>query len=106
MTAWLIVGGALAFLVAYFAVGWMLAVRDLPRIWERSRQRWTVESIVRSEVNAGTTMTLFFWPVRLPFIRVAKFADRFDPKRIEAERREQDQRIADLERELRIGRRS
>jgi hypothetical protein len=105
MTVALIVVGVVAYLTAYFAIGWTLAKRDLPHLWERARGRRHSKGVIASEVNSGTVLTLLFWPLRMPFIFAARAATRFDPEVIEAERREQERRIAELERELRIGRR-
>jgi hypothetical protein len=113
MTALLIVVGGVAYLTAYFAIGWHLAKRDLPSQWERARLAYSPkrygqdfsEKRAREIVTSGTLVTLFWWPFRLPYIRVANMAARFDPQRIEADRVEQEKRIAELERELQIKRR-
>lgn len=105
MTALLIVVGVAAYLTAYFAIGWRLAQRDLPNLWARARRRWDYDKIAVGEVHSGTVLTTLFWPIRLPFVMAATVADRFDPKVVEAKRREQEKRIAELERELEIKRR-
>lgn len=105
MTAALIGVGIVAYLAAYFYIGWRLALKDLPHLWARVRRRRYSESVIHSEVHSGTVSTVLFWPLRLPFIWAASVADQYDPVEIEAERNRQEARISELERELQIKRR-
>jgi len=100
--------GVLVYLAAYFSIGWYLARRDLPRAWAAARKEYTKEKYVLARVKEDTTATLFFWPVVLPVRAfggaVEKTAVEHDPREKDRRIREQEKRIAELERELGIGR--
>jgi hypothetical protein len=93
----------LASIVAYFVVGYLLAVRDMPDLWARARKSWSTEDTQRSSVHMASAMTFLFWPFRWPFVLLFNTADRVDPQRLQEEVEERDRKIADLERQLRIG---
>lgn len=102
MNALVIAIGVTACLAAYFYVGWRLMRWDMPALWKRAARSYSTNS----QANSGAALTLLFWPLRLPFLIAMDTAANFDPKRIEAELRESEKRIRELERELEIGRRS
>lgn len=116
MTVALIVLGVVAYLTAYLCVGWRLMKWDMPALWERARKSNGIgvsgkfhdelfEKFVISEAHSGAVSTLLFWPIRLPFLLAMAVADRMDPKRVEEQIRQNEARIAELERELQIKRR-
>ncbi|WP_017585497.1 hypothetical protein [Nocardiopsis ganjiahuensis] len=111
-----IVLGALAYLTAYFALGWWLAKRDLPRAWAAARKEHgdpnervageLNQKFALGDVKAATTITLFFWPVALPARAfngaITRTATGHDPREQEKRLRAQADRIRELERELGI----
>ena len=96
-----------AYLAAYFAFGWWLAKRDLPRAWAVARKEWSTESSVLDSVKGQTAATFLFWPVVLPARAVNGALTRtvtdHDPREQDKRIREQATRIQELERELGIG---
>ena len=102
MTTLIVIGS----IFAYFAVGWLLAVKDMPQAWERARKSWSSPDNQRTSAHVAAAMTFLLWPFRWPFVALINTSDRRDPLEIERQVAEQKRRIDDLERELRIGRRS
>lgn len=102
MTAAIVLGSILA----YFVIGVLLAIHDMPQIWVRVLKEGGSYSSKRSMVQCGTTFTVLLWPIRYPLVKLFDVADRKDPAEIEKQMREQQARIDELERELRIERSS
>jgi hypothetical protein len=100
MLALLITLGSVA---AYFAIGYVLALKDMPNLWVRARKSWSYDNTQRSAVQMGAAMTFLFWPFRWPFVWLFNAADQLDPKRLQEELAKREQEIAELERQLRIG---
>jgi hypothetical protein len=94
---------------AYFAVGYVVALWDRPYLYDRIRDidpSYTPKQ-VREEVRWISTVTMIFWPLRLPYLVMANAVDKRDPdlrERLVAEREqeiaEREQEIAELERKL------
>lgn len=107
-------GISLASVAAYLFVGWMVMTWDMPALWARARNAnksdyngaLTVlgEQFAATHVHSGAATTFLLWPFRLPFLLAMHSAVKHDPKRLQAELAAQQTRIAELERELRIGR--
>lgn len=93
-------------LAAYFGIGVALAKRDLPRLWEATRESWSLPSSVRESVILMSLVTVLTWPVRVPFlllwVAVGRAVDQGDPERVQKELADAQQRITELERELGI----
>ncbi len=98
----------LATVVAYFACGVYWAKRDLPRAVERAREDWHYENSIRESVRIQTACMILFWPavfmVRAFSSAVDAAASRVDPEKLKQEIAERDKKIAEMERELGIGR--
>lgn len=106
-----------ATIAAYFALGWWLAKRDLPRAWAVARKEHgdpddraigdLNQKHALRDVKASTTVTLLFWPVALPARAfngaLTRTVTGHDPREQEKRIREQATRIKELERELGIG---
>ena len=94
----------LAIIAGYLITGWHTSRRRLPRMWAASRREWCSEENIRSGVKARFILTMIFWPVVLPFGwlsgQLGDVVDSRDPVRIEREKRELQNEIARLEREL------
>jgi len=94
-------------LAAYFWIGWRMAIAGLPAAWDGARRAWDLDSNQRIFVRGRMITTTFFWPLVLPGRAVIRkldaTADAADPVALAARIREQDARIAQLERELGIG---
>jgi len=99
--------GIAAYLAAYFALGWWLAKRDLPRAWAVARNEWSQESFILDSVKGQTIATFLCWPVVMPARALNRALTHtvaaHDPREKDRRIREQATRIKDLERELGIG---
>jgi hypothetical protein len=109
VTGWIIAACVVAYLVAYFWVGWALARRDLPNAWQRARKEYAgLEYSTRSSVMEQTVAMALFWPLAIPIRRAHGFVtnavEQGDPKVQAAKIAEQQAYIRQLERELGIGR--
>lgn len=107
----------IAAVAAYLLLGWHLAVRDLPRLWQAARaahgdpdDRVTgglSQKHALAEVKACTVLMVLFWPARIPAVslnsRLASMATDHDPREAERKVAEQADYIRRLERELDIG---
>jgi hypothetical protein len=96
-----------ASLAAYFWIGWRQAVAGLPAAWDGARRAWDLDSNQRIFVRGRMITTTLFWPLmltgRAAIRKLDAIADAADPAALAARVREQDTRIAQLERELGIG---
>lgn len=104
MTGWLVAAIVLASIAAYLAMGWWLAMRDLPQAQIRARRHWHYNDTIRSSVKEQTVSMCLVWPVLSPLrafsCRLDEAIDARDPDLLAAKVAERDQRIAQLEREL------
>lgn len=110
---WLILTGDAAYLAVYFAIGWKLAIRDIPNARHRAAAEYDRDyyaDLADFSVKEQTICTVLFWPIAIPLRRFSSKLDRtiahHDPVKLQAQISERDQRIAELERELGIGQRS
>lgn len=94
----------LALILGYLVAGWRAAHYLLPRMWAASRRFYRSDDGARSDVKARFILTTIFWPVFLLFgclsSQLGRAVDSRDPVRIERERRELQDEITRLEREL------
>lgn len=94
----------LASIVFYFLAGWLAAVRNLPRAWAESRKQWKLEDLARDSVKARTASMVMFWPFYLPGRAIGVFfghvIDAGDPEVIARKSKDQQVRIAQLEKDL------
>lgn len=94
-------------LAAYFAVGVLLAVRDIPNAWDRARRGWQFHETQRSSARMQTFCTALAWPVLVPLryvtTRLGQIVDERDPETLRAQLNDRERVIADLERELGVG---
>lgn len=92
---------------AYLLLGWRLALRALPRAWEKARRAWHYDDFALGSVKAQTLTMVLAWPVLLPVRAISDTMDRVvdeaDPKVLARKLREREARIRELERELGIG---
>jgi hypothetical protein len=99
---------ALVCVVVHLVVGVRVAAGKSPAMWAAARERWTINEYVRSSVRARTLAMVLLWPALLPLGwlsgQLDQFADQGDPRLIREQVRQRDRRIAELERELGIGR--
>lgn len=92
----------------YLAIGYRCAIRNLPRSIRRAGKEWGWDDIgtpyARGDVRIGFITMLLFWVVRIPMNAVSNnldsVIDQHNPEAMEKRVAEQDQRIAELEREL------
>lgn len=110
------IGIFLACLAAYFGVGWRLAKWDMPRAWagairenSSSYDGEVYEDMARQSVAFQTMGTIILWPVMIPFWRLLVPAikgavEQGDPRALQREIKARDERIAELEKELGLGR--
>lgn len=100
--------------VGYLFCGWLVMREQLPAIWAKQREEWTLERNVKQFAHAQALFTVLFWPFTLIADayrkRVHPIIDAADPKhreqelkRRETEVMEREWEIAALERELGIG---
>lgn len=105
MTTLLIV---LAGIAAYFVTGVVIARVQLPQSWAASRREWTYDDSAREGVMIRFALTVLFWPAVVPFFMFTRWirgaVDDGDPKRLQEENDDLRHRIAELERELGVGR--
>lgn len=94
----------IASVMFYLLAGTLAATRNLPRAWAEARNQWCSDEMVRTSVKARTVCMLLFWPFYIPARIVGVFfghvIDSGDPEVIAAKVRKQQQRIAQLERDL------
>jgi len=95
----------LASITAYLATGATLAIRSLPRAWETARKHWG-ESMAPASVKGMTIAMFTLWPFYLSVLAfnsgLGRIIDRGDPRAVAEKIRQQQERIANLERELGI----
>lgn len=93
---------------AYFAAGWRIAVNRLPKAWAIARREWSSEDTIRGSVKEQTVCMTLSWPIYLTWCavsdRLGEVTEHADPVSLAAKIRERDARIAELERELGVGR--
>lgn len=108
MTALIIVGIVVASLVAYLGVGWALAKRDLVNAWARARRDWYSKNSIRASVKTQTVAFTLLWPFVAPIrafsTRLESVVTRGDPAELRRQLADRERHIANLERELGIGR--
>ena len=96
----LVTGGITAYLAVYFAIGWWLAKRDLPRVWAVARKKYErYEDLALDRVKESTTFTFLFWPIRLP---VRAFNGVLDSTVVSHDPREQVRQIEEARAQAKI----
>jgi len=97
----------LASITAYMAAGYYAALRNLPRAWGKARDSWYgIDDTVRTSVKGQTIAMFTLWPAYLTLIfasdRLSRFVEAADPEVAAEKIRQQERRIAQLERDLGI----
>jgi hypothetical protein len=94
----------LLIIAIYFAIGYCLAIWNIPGSWNRARITWSDTTNQRGDVRVSFITMLLLWPLRLPVRLIASRVDAVitarDPQELERRLRDRDTRIAELEREL------
>lgn len=108
MSALIIAAIAVASIAAYLFTGYRIAIRQLPQAWAIARQVWSGDgTYTRGSVRQQTGCMIFFWPLillgRRVRLRMDVLIDTGDPVALARKVAERDKRIAQLERELGIG---
>jgi hypothetical protein len=100
--------GILIYFTVYFAIGWRLAIRDMPRLWAEQRSEHPIlnDRFHKSEVKERAVFMVLFWPIRVPLLAANRaltgLVDAHDPREQEKRVRDQALRIRELEHELGI----
>lgn len=88
---------AIASVLVYGLIGWIVARRDLPAAIAGARDRWTYDDIVTDSAMWRFVLMWAFWPGVVPVVVGARLVraevERSDPVRLQ-------RRIDELEREL------
>lgn len=96
------VAWSLGSVVTYLAIGWRVAVWDMPQLFARQKEghpSWHPTKI-RGEVRALSTAIGVFWPLCLPYLVMSREADKRDPVRLAEKLRQQELELAERDRTI------